>query len=92
MLWNVREPAMQVVGYKQSDVASLLAQRNALAASLAGKVPRPPPVIANDRACGNCFCAAKCATYHKARACVNRLFYACVQVDCTIWQPVFCSR
>ena len=45
LLWNVNVPTMQLVPRRQSELAPLLARRNALAARLWQERPAAPPVL-----------------------------------------------
>jgi hypothetical protein len=45
LLWNVNQPAMQLVPRKQQELAPLLARRNALAAHLWQERPAAPPLL-----------------------------------------------
>jgi hypothetical protein len=45
LLWNVNQPAMQLVPRKHAELAPLLARRNALAAHLWQERPPAPPML-----------------------------------------------
>jgi len=69
LLWYIHEAKPQGVQFVQAEIASLLQQRNRLAAHLAksaeGSELSLPPVLRNPQACLSCFQLEACMLLHK---------------------------
>ena len=65
LLWYLGHAAPEVIRAVPGELASLLAQRNRLAAALAAPSTPLPPLLKEPNVCSGCFQLTACALSHK---------------------------